>query len=233
MEIPVFLAMTAGEVAQAEELPERLAWMACHFSAYGTGISNIPKALPPGSMLMLNDRTPVCGHAPDAVAKALCEAAERLQCDCILLDLQRPEQEGLLPIIRAVLDRASCPVGVSALYAEDLDCPVLVPPVAPYQPLKKALTPWAGRELWLELSTQGTQITVTQEGSYYAPLPFYEPPEKGHYDQELCCHYEIQPEEKEVRFLLGRTETDLQTLLEKAKAFNVTHSIRLWQEFKR
>ena len=230
MEIPVFLAMTAGEVAQAEELPERLGWMACHFSAYGTGISNIPKSLPPGSMLMLNDRTPVCGHAPDAVAKALCEAADRLQCDCILLDLQREDKEALLPIIRAVLDRAGCPVGVCALYAANFDCPVLVPPVEPYKPLEEALAPWDGRELWLELSTGGTEITVTADGSRYAPLLFHEPPEKAHYDKELCCHYEIQVTEKEVRFLLGRTEADLQALLEKAQVFNVTRSIQLWQE---
>ena len=232
MEIPVFLAMTAAEVAQAEELPERLGWMACHFSAYGTGISNIPRKLPPGSMLMLNDRTPVCGHAPDGVAKALCEAADRLQCRCILLDFQRGDMEALLPIIRAVLDRAGCPVGVSALYALELDCPVLVPPVEPYKPLEEALSPWDGREIWMELSTEAAEITVTNQGSRYAPLPFYEPPENAHYDEGLCCHYEIQAAEKEVRFLLGRTEADLQASLDKAKDFNVTQGIRLWQEIK-
>lgn len=229
MEIPVFLAMTAAEVARAEELPDRLGWMACHFAAYGIGISNIPKALPTGSILMLNDRTPVCGHVPKLVAETLCQAADRLQCDCILLDLQRQE-EALLPIIGAVLDRAGCPVGVSALYAQEFDCPVLVPPVPPYVPLEQALAPWKGREVWLELSTEGTRISVTHEGSRYAPLTFYEPPENAHYDEALCCHYEIAVEEKEVRFHLGRTEADLITLLEQAKNFNITRSLRLWQE---
>ena len=233
MEIPLFLAMTAAEVSQAEELPERLGWMACHFSAYGTGLSNLPKTLPPGSMLMLNDRTPICGHAPRQVAETLCGAAQRLQCDCISLDFQRKDQAELLPIIEAVLERAGCPVGVSALYAKDFDCPVLVPPITPYTPLEEALTPWKGREIWLELTAEGTQITVTPEGSRYAPLPDYVPPKTAHLEKDLSCHYEIEVSENEVRFLLGRTEADLQSLLKKAKEFNTTRTLRLWQEATR
>ena len=88
MEIPLFLAMTAAELRGAASMPSHPAWMACHFSCYGTGISNVPKRLPAGSMLMLNDRTPMCGHDPELVARMLCDAAEEFQCDSILLDLE-------------------------------------------------------------------------------------------------------------------------------------------------
>lgn len=230
MEIPVFLAMTAGEVLAAEALPQRLAWMACHFSAYGTGLSNLPKNLPAGSMLMLNDRTPICGHDPALVAKTLCEAAERFHCDSILLDFQREGCEEAGKIIEAVLQRASCPVGISALYAKDHNCPVLVPPVAPHVPVAEALVPWTDREIWLELATEGTQITITTKGSQYTSLPFFEPGETAHKEETLHCHYEITVEEDRIVFQLGRTEEALAALLEESKQHGVTRAVGLWQE---
>ena len=71
MPIPCYLAMTAAEYARAKELPGRLAWMACHFAPYGTGVVNLPQQLPEGSVLMLNDRIPICGHDPLLVADML------------------------------------------------------------------------------------------------------------------------------------------------------------------
>ena len=232
MEIPLFLAMTAGEVLSAEVLPRPLAWMACHFSCYGTGLSNLPRQLPPGSMLMLNDRTPEGGHDPALVAQQLCNTARQLECDSILLDFQREDCEEVRAIISAILEHSPCPVGVSTLYAEGFDCPVLVPPVPPHIPLEKALYPWNGRELWLEITTEGTEITVTSEGSRYAPLPFYKPPEKAHREDSLYCHYETTVSESEIRFRLGRTKADLEGLLTAATEYGATKGVGLWQEMR-
>ena len=233
MEIPLFLAMTAAEFRIAAEIPAHPAWMACHFSAYGTGISNLPRELPAGAMLMLNDRTPICGHDPEDVAKPLCDTAQRLECDSIVLDFQREGQEELTDVIRAVLDRAHCPVGVSAPYAEGFDCPVLVPPIDPHISPQEALAPWEGRELWLELSTEGTQIAVTEAGSRYTPLTHYLPGEGAHYEPLLHCHYEIIVEENRIFFNLGRTEEDRETLQNAVKALGVTRTVALWQEVQR
>ena len=230
MEIPLFLAMTAAEFKAAEALPVHPAWMACHFSSYGIGISNVPKMLPSGAMLMLNDRTPICGHDPEAIADALCNAAQCLKCDCILLDFQREGYEELKSIIRAVLVRAGCPVGVSALYADGFDCPVLVPPIPPHIIPEEALAPWKGRELWLEVSTEGTQIAVTAEGSRYTPLSGYVPGKITHLEPALHCHYEITVEEERILFDIGRTEEDLSDLLKAAKDLGVSRAIGLWQE---
>ena len=87
MPLPIYLAMTAAEFQQNSPKSNEVAWMACHFSAYGTGISNCPKLLQPGAILILNDRTPVCGHDPDLVAAQLKELAERFSCSRVLLDL--------------------------------------------------------------------------------------------------------------------------------------------------
>lgn len=229
MEIPLFLAMTAGEVRSAAYFPEHLAWMACHFSAYGLGLSNLPKDLPPGSMLILGDRIPICGHDPCLVAETLCKAARELRCSCILLDFQGSSGEAHA-IIKEILASAHCPVGVSESYAGDFDCPVLLPPIAPHGPLAETLSAWNGREIWLELSAEGTQITVTAEGSQYTPIPFYEPADTAHFEEALHCHYEITVTDKQISFHLGRTEADWKALLEEAKQFGVTQAVGLWQE---
>lgn len=233
MEIPLFLAMTAAEFRGAEVLPEHPAWMACHFSSYGTGLSNIPRTLPPGSMLMLNDRTPICGHDPELVAQTLCDTAQFLKCDSILLDFQRTACAELYEIIGAVLAQASCPVAVSSLYASDFDCPVLVPPIPPHALPAEALAPWDHRELWLELSSEGTQISVTETGSQYTSLPHYLPENNAHWEQELHCHYQIIIEDDQVLFQLGRNEEDQNSLLNAAEALEVTRALRLWQETRK
>ena len=230
MEIPLFLVMTAAELQAAEQLPQHPAWMACHFSPYGTGISNIPKTLPPGAMLMLNDRTPVCRHDPETVAKTLCDAAQSLKCDSILLDFQREGFDELHNIIETVLKNASCPVGVSALYAKSFDCPVLVPSI-PIQTLPEdALIPWKGRELWLELSSEGTEIAVTEQGSRYTPLPHYIPGEDAHPEDTLHCHYEITVEDDRILFHLGRTAEDQFSLWKASHSLGVTRALGFWQE---
>ena len=232
MEIPWYLAMTAAEFQAAQELPDHLAWMACHFSSYGTGLSNVPKTLPPDSMLMLNDRTPICGHDPQLVAKTLCETANTLECNRILLDFQRENCPELLDVIHAVLAQASCPVGVSAMYAKNFDCPVLMPPIAPHILPKEALSPWQGRELWLEISTEGTQIKVTTDGSVYTPLPYFTFDGTMHFEAELFCHYTISLEEDFVLFQLGRTEEDQHALLSAVKDLGVSCALGFWQDHK-
>ena len=101
MILPCYLAMTAAEFASAPVLPEKLAWMACHFSCYSTGISNLPLTLPKGSMLILNDRTPVSGHDPLRIAQQLQQVVEELEIERVLLDLQRPNCEETARIVEA------------------------------------------------------------------------------------------------------------------------------------
>lgn len=232
MKIPLFLAMTAAEFQNAGSMPPHPAWMACHFSAYGTGISNVPAMLPAGAMLMLNDRTPLCGHDPQTVAHSLCQAAQNLKCSSIALDFQREGFEALHDMITAVLDLAECPVGVSALYARGHSCPVLVPPIPPHTPPEDALAPWNEREIWLEVTSEGTQITVTEAGSLYTPLPDFTPGEQAHHEEALHCHYEITVAEDQIIFRLARTGEDLETLSDAVRPLGVTRTLGLWQEMK-
>jgi hypothetical protein len=230
MAIPLFLAMTGWEISKAEKLPQNIAWMACHFSPYGTGLTNLPKTLPPGSMLIVNDRTPVCGHDPERIVSQLGELVETHQCSNILLDFQRPDEPDLTAIVKAIVQTMNCPVGVSHYYAEGLSCPVFLPPIPPHIPLSEYVAPWQGRQIWMECAMDGTRITVTDNGSTITPMPRPDDLAYPHLDAELCCHYRIDLTEKEALFFLRRTPDNLISLLDAAEGTNVIQAVGLYQE---
>ena len=130
MALPLYLALTAAEFQKCSPLPEHSAWMACHYSPYAPDLSNIPSQLPENAMLILNDRTPICGHDPALVCQALWDTAEKHRCSGILLDLQRPDCREASAIIEKALT-LSLPVAVSDLYAQRYDCPVFLSPLPP------------------------------------------------------------------------------------------------------
>ena len=229
MAIALYLAQTAAEFASSLPKPEHIAWMACHFSPYGTGITNLPKALPEGSLLILNDRTPVSGHDPNTVCSMLLDAQQRLRCGGIVLDLQRRNCEETAAIA-AKVSTLPCPVAVSQWYAKDLSCAVFLSSVPLHKPLAEYLSPWSGRDIWLEAATGCTQITVTETGSHFSqlldlpdgPFPFC--------DRALHCRYRTQVENDSIQFTLYRGKEELNDLLEDAQGFGITRAVGLYQE---
>lgn len=230
MAFPFYLARTAAEFSAEEPASGRCAWMACHFSSYGTGLSNLPAALPEGAMVILNDRIPVCGHDPDFIVEQVKELVLRLKPDCLLLDFQRPGEPQTARIAAALAALPDCPVGVSEVYAPELCCPVFLPPPPLDIPLADYLLPWRGRELWLEAAIECAAITVTEEGSRYEALPFSPPPENAFHEPKLHCHYSTQVGEDAVTFRLYRTYEDLLALLQEAEALGVTRTAGLYQQ---
>lgn len=225
----VYLAMTAAEFRCASQIPPNIAWMACHFSPYGTALTNLPRELPPGSLLILNDRTPIHGHDPAQVFDILTQAVEELGCAGLLLDLQRPNCGEAAKLAEKLMD-LPCPVCVSEIYGKDLDCPVLLPPVPLLQSVEEYIAPWGQREIWLELALDGIEISVTENGSTTAPLPHYESPEIPHCDMQLHCHYGIKMHQNRADFVLKRTKNDLQNMTNSAEKAGITHFVGLWQE---
>lgn len=229
MAIPLYLAKTAAEFASTAKQPDHLAWMACHFSPYGTGLTNLPSNLPENTLLILNDRTPVHAHDPARVKDTLEEIAVDQNCNGILLDLQRPNCPETVEIVSALLS-LPCPVCVSDLYAKELDCPVFLPPVPLTCTAEEYLAPWSGREIWLEVSTQHTNYTVTETGSAISPCPEEEC--IAFHNDQLNLHYRIDIQDHSAIFRLHRNHTDLADLLEEASSLGVTRAIGLWQELK-
>lgn len=221
--------MTAGELAQFRENGQNLAWMACHFSSYGQGLSNLPESLPPGSLLMVDDRNPIQGHDPSQVVQQLEDCVSKYQCAGVLLDFQRPGSGEGEAMVNYLESHLSCPLGVSSLYGAGRKSAVCLPPPPCHVPLKAHLAPWPGREIWLELAMEGETISLTKAGAKFAPFaptqqkaPFWEP--------AVHCQYAIALEDHQARFTLWRTREDLETLEQEAQTLGVTRTLGLWQE---
>jgi len=233
MPIVPFLATTAAEMKKLSCYPQRIAWMACHFSPFGLGLSNIPKELPPGSMLIVDDITPPHGHNAALIVQQLTGCAEALRCCAILLDFQRKNCPETAALAQHLTKALPCPTAVSDCYAGDLDCPVFLPPVPPSALPEEHFAPWQGREIWLEIGLYGEMLTLTEQGCTVTPVPFPHTETDGFSDPKLLCHYSIETNERSARFTLWRNTDDLTKLLEAATTMGVTGAIGLFQELHR
>ena len=228
MAIAPFLAITSAEIQYLTNLPPKIAWLGCHFSQSGQGLSNFPRWLPPGSLLILDDANSLDGHDPQLVCKQTKEIVAQWECAGVLLDFQRPNQEGGKDMAAAIAEALPCPVAVSALYAEGLMCPVFLPPIPVSMPLEEALAPWKGRDCWLELALNGERITVTQSGATVSE--WMESLPDGFREETLHCHYSLDLGENQANWTLWRTKEDIAALLEEAEGFGITTAVGLWQE---
>jgi hypothetical protein len=231
MAIKPFLAMTAAEFHAAPSLPEKVAWMACHFSPYGRGLSNLPEFLPANSLLILNDRIPVLGHDPEQICQQLTTTLSNHHCHSLLLDFQRPNCEDTAKIVRYLWEALGLPVAVSEAYASQTSGPVFLPPLPHHIPLEEYIAPWKEREIWLELALDGEKLTLTENN--FAVMPFSSPkfPEGSHAEKALHCHYHVELKETEAEFTFWRTTEDLDSLMEEAQLLGIRNVVGLYQEF--
>jgi len=228
MALPLYLAMTAAELSCAPAIPECYAYMACHFSSYGTGLSNIPRSMPKDSLLIVNDRTPVQGHDPKQIADQLLQAAEDWELSGILLDFQRPDDPLTTRITEEILSNLPCPVGISPQYQKP-DCPVFLPPPPPDIPLSQYISDFQGRQIWLEAAMDSKALVISENGCRECTPPLMLAPCK-HRDTRLHCSYDITVQPDHVQFSLHRTAEDLRELLEEAEELGITKAIGLYQE---
>lgn len=225
MAIAPYLAMTAAEFAKRRTFSGPVAWMACHFSPYGTGLSNLPTRLPEGSLLIVNDRTPARGHDPAVIAGQLFDTVNALKCDGILLDFQREDTPR--DIVRAVA-ALPCPVGVSEAFAAAQDRAVFLPPPPLTVTPEAYLAPWQGRELWLEAATYGCALHITPAGS--TPGPEEDDIPCPHTDSELFCRYGMAVQEDQITFRLRRDLPQLVAWMEACAGLGVSRFIGLYQQ---
>lgn len=222
-----YLGATAAEMANFPDFFPKPAFMACHFSPASAGISNIPKNLPPGSLLLLDDETPPSNHDPARVVWELSLAAKDLGCAGVYLDFQR-QGYPLLGEIAAKIQDFPCPVGVSRLYSRGNHLPVVLPPLPVDISLKSYIAPWKGREIWMEVALNRAKLTLTKEGCREEALET--PPGQGFQEGKLHCHYEISVRKDAAEFRLWRTFEDLQDLMCQGEALGVKHALGLFQE---
>lgn len=229
MSLPIYLALTATEFPHAVLSAEKPAYMACHFSPYGTGLSNLPARLPSGSLLIVNDRIPLCGHDPERISAELGQLADGFSCDGVLLDFQRKKEPLAQDIALKAVSSLPCPVAVTEHYGKDLDCPVFIWPSL-YIAVEETLRKWQGREIWLELALCQQKLTLTEDGCGIGEIFPYDRSPGRFYSPELACRYTSRINKRSVEFTLSRDADCLHSLLEQAQNLGVTRAVGLYQE---
>ena len=231
MGCPLYLAMTAAEFYAASPLPSHPAWMACHFSPYGQGLSNFPQRFLEDEMLILNDRIPVADHSADRISGELRELVEQFRIDRLLLDLQRPGNDQTKQIVKHIASTLPCSIGISHHYAL-AGCPVFVPPGAIDTSMEQYLYRWKGYEIWIEMTTEPLCLEINHSGCTEANWDITsDKPE--HWDDNLCCHYRISTTTDRAQFLLYRTPEDIQKFADSLSPLGVVCGVGLYQEFNK
>ena len=229
MSLRLYLAMTEAEIRRMSVLPRNLAYMACHFSPYGTGLVNIPERLPAGSILIVNDRVPVTEHDPAQIAKQLYDAVRRLRAFGVLMDLQIPDNPRTAQIVKSVCSTLPCPVGVSEAYAADLSCPIFGAPPIEY-PLEAYFQNNKSRPLWLEAFQETAYLTITASGCTRSNEEILSG--KSFCDEILQCKYQYKIQKDRVLFHLSRQAEDIPGYLRKADRLGIEVAIGLYQQLR-
>lgn len=231
MAIPFCLAMTAHELANCKNIPTLVGYLSCHFSPSGFGLSNMPKQLPPGSVLILDDSIPIADHRPELIRQQLDETITSQQIQALVLDLQRPGDPTAKEMVNYLAEALPCPVIVTPEYASPTT-PVLLPPCPVDLPLKKHIAPYKNPMLWLELALDGLKLQITKKGCAKEALCGELSENYPHRDDALFCRYHIAKTPDKITFTVTRTQEDTQKLLEEAGRLGISHAIGLYQEWK-
>lgn len=229
MNFPLYLAMTDQEMAGSSGFPRHMGYLGCCFSRSGPGISGLPRSLPAGCMLILDDRNPFENHDPRRIADTLDAFIRQWDCAGLLLDFQRPGCPETGGLARLLGESLPCPVAVSHCYAESVPGPVFLPPVPPDCPVAEHLAPWTGREIWLEMSFSPLCLTLTESGCT-RDTHWISPEEEGFPCAHLFCRCRTEVTPDAARFYFRRSREDLYDLMGEAQNFGVTRAIGLWQE---
>ena len=228
MSLRFYLAMTDAEIRRATSLPRHLAFMACHFSPYGSGLTNIPQRLPPGSLLIVNDRVPVLNHDPELILSQLKSAVQRLKAFGILLDFQIPGNTQTERIVQTLVDGLPCPVAVSAAYGEDLTCPIFSSPLI-HQRLCDSPYIKKGRPLWLDTYQETAFYKVTPAGCSVIKDAIISG--DTFFDEILQCRYSFSIEKDSVVFSLSRQTAEISGYLKAAEMAGIPIAVGLYQQF--
>ena len=232
MVLPLYLAMTGREILAAQPSASRCAYMACHFSPYGLGLSNLPKALPEGAVILLSDRIPPGGHDAEVVVAQLEELVRQFQPKAIVLDLETAGNGFCRELAVKCSGISGAEITVAAAYAKDLPCSVFVGAGALWTPAEKLLKPWQGRKLWVEAVLQRGLVTVTDQGAGYEELPWEPPEEELPVDEDLQVAYRIRQTKDAVEVMLWRGKEQLPKWMEKLEQLGAEGFLGLYQQLR-
>ena len=221
-----YLAMTGAEIA-GYDATEKAAWMSCHFSHTGTGLSNLPRQLPEDTLVILDDSVPLDNHDPEKIIAQLCQIPSM---SGLLLDFQRPAHREIYALIDKLFHGLPCPVAVTECCARGTDCPVFLS--SPLNiPLEAAVCAWQGRALWLDIPFGSQRLPLTKDGCHTESITPAGQVQLPLWDEHLQCSYQIEIQPDRVHFTLHRAAGAVAAILEQADALGIQKAVSLRQEY--
>ena len=201
MVLPLYLAMSASEM---RPIP--------HPSFLVLDDRQIP---PAGALPVITDAFPMDRQT----LLRLCRGRE-----AVLLDFERPPTAKVREMVRHL----PCPAAAPPGYADE--GPVFLPPAPLHVPMEEYLSPWKGREIWLEAALQKQVLTVTAEGCTVFPPCTNPDLTDGFFSEKLCCRFTQNFSENRAVFTFFDTPDTLRIKLDRAAELGVTRAIGLFQE---
>ena len=216
-----YLAMTDEELRLTGKT-SGIARMGCGFSGSQPALEGLPARMPADHLLIIDDRHPISRHRKDKVIRQLVAC----QSDGILLDLQKPRTAASAAMVKAIAQNLSCPVAVTAPYADLTQGPVLVV-ASLHIPLQRLIAPWKHRKIWLDIPF-GLQTVTGAEAGPITPFTGEAFPQ---YDKFLHCAYKTRRTDQGLQFTLYRSRQMLPQLLAQAGELGVEKAIGLYKEY--
>lgn len=229
MVIAHYLALSAADFRGCSPLPPHIAWLSCRFSPYGSGLINLPKQLPPDSLCILEDSTPMAAHSIPNISAALSVLLSENRCRGLILDFQRQENAREHQLAAELSKVLPVPVAAPPEFASQ-DCILFLPPAPPETPLQTYLKPWHGRRVWLDTAPNACTLVLSEAGCRIdRNRPF--PGGKSFLDSATASRYHIALTNGCAEISLCRDAQTLPVFLEQAGALGVELAVGLWQEF--
>ncbi len=230
MVLPIYLAMTFAQV-YSKKPDHPIVWMGASFSSNHTGLSNLPEALPPSSVLLVDDRIIPEEHDPERIIEELLRCKEQTCFESIILDFQNPYNKPCVQMAEHIAQALPCSVAVTPPYKDLSHGPILLPPHPPDIPFDEYTEPYSGRELWLEVTTENTVLTLTESGCTVHTEQQDEFTEPMFTDEQLCCSYHIKVTENNAVFSLFHRIEDLEQLSKKYSHIGLKRMIGLYDDW--
>ena len=94
------------------------------------------------------------------------------------------------------------------------------------------VTPWAGRELWLEAVTDIRTAVITESGCTRQAAAPPRADAVWFEDPAFHCRYCWHADDRQAVFTLERTAKHIPSLLEEAEKLGITRAVGLYQQYK-
>lgn len=233
MPISIYEAVTAGDCAGHDA---HVAWMAAHFSVAGTGVSNLPRRLPPGSLLILDDRIPWQNHDAQRICQELLQAVANLACSGILLDLERepcPQTQSFCALLCTCCQQHSIPLAMPPAYGLSLPTALFLPPLPCWPGPEAVLQPFSGRELWLDAAESGCVAEIGRTSVQISPadpaaLQAQAEGQAVFWHDGLCCRYYSSRMGEQIRVALYDTRQTMAQKLDICAKLGVSVAVMPW-----